>query len=372
MPWQNNGGGGWQGGGGRNPWGGKPPGGGQPPPNLDDLIKKGQEQLKGVLPGGIGGRSGVFLIVALVAALWMLSGIYSIKPGEVGVVTAFGRFYSLATPGLNYHFPYPFQAVEVVSVEEVHETRIGGVPVRTGRTRTTDRRTNTLMLTGDENIVDIKFTVFWQIADGPDYLFNIQTPQEDSVRVAAESALREIIGQTNIEDALTRGRDRIQQDTLTLTQSILDGYGAGINIREVQLLEVDPPQQVVAAFRDVQAAEADKVRVQNEAQTYANKIVPEAQGQALRLIQNAEAYREQVIAQAEGEASRFISVYDQYVQAKDVTRRRIYLETMESILSGMDKIILDNSAGSGVVPYLPLPEVQQRRQANAPAGTSDE
>ena len=222
------------------------------------------------------------------------------------------------------------------------------------------------MLTGDENIVDVDFVVFWQIKNAADYLFNIQNP-EGTVKDVAESAMREIVGQSDIEPILTEARAKTEASVQELMQQTLDSYGAGVLVRQVQLQKVDPPQQVIDAFRDVQAARMDAERAQNEAQTYANRVVPEARGRVAQITQAAEAYREQTVAEATGQAARFLKIYDQYKIAPEVTRQRMYLETMERLFGGTDKIIIDtskNAGGSGVVPYLPLHELQQRPQGS--------
>jgi membrane protease subunit HflK len=221
------------------------------------------------------------------------------------------------------------------------------------------------MLTGDENIVDINFTVFWVIRDAGDFLFNVQnlgTTSDLTIRAAAESAMREVVGRNQIEPILTANREPIQEEVRGLMQRILDSYNAGVTVTRVQMQKADPPAQVLEAYRDVQAARTDQDRMRNEAEAYANRVVPEARGGAARIVQQAEGYKQQVTAQAQGEAQRFISVYDQYKKAPEVTRRRIYLETMQDILGNMNKVILDNRGGQGVVPYLPLPELQQRQQ----------
>jgi membrane protease subunit HflK len=224
------------------------------------------------------------------------------------------------------------------------------------------------MLTGDENIVDVDFSVLWKIKPNGvgDYLFNIQQP-EGTVKAVAESAMREVVGRSNIQPILTGARQNIETGVQDLMQSVLDKYGAGIQITQVQLQKVDPPSQVIDAFRDVQAARADLERAQNEAQTYANKVVPEARGRASQITQNAEAYREQTVAEAKGATSRFLQVYDEYKKAPDVTRQRMYLETMERLFGGTDKIIMDS--GAGVVPYLPLDQLSRRPQPPAPPQT---
>jgi modulator of FtsH protease HflK len=230
----------------------------------------------------------------------------------------------------------------------------GASPARAGATQIPEEA---LMLTGDENIVDINFTVFWLINDARNYLFNIRNP-EGTVKAAAESAMREVVGRTPIAATLAEGRKQIEADTLKLLQDILNNYGAGITVTEVQLQKVDPPAPVIDAFRDVQRARADQERKRNEAEGYRNSILPIARGEAVRLVQEAEAYKQQVVAEAQGDTQRFLSVYNAYLTSKDVTTRRIYIETMEAILKNANKIIIDKSAqASGVVPYLPLPQL---------------
>ena len=223
------------------------------------------------------------------------------------------------------------------------------------------------MLTGDENIVDVDFSVFWLIKPNgaSEYLFNIQNP-EGTVKAVAESAMREIIGRNNIQPILTGARQGIEGGVHELMQKTLDTYGAGIQVTQVQLQKVDPPAQVIDSFRDVQAARADAERAQNEAQTYANRVVPEARGRVAQVTQSAEAYREQTVAEAKGQTARFVQVYDEYKKAPEVTRQRLYYETMERLLGGTEKIILDSNSGSGVVPYLPLNELQRRPQTPPP------
>jgi membrane protease subunit HflK len=220
-----------------------------------------------------------------------------------------------------------------------------------------------LMLTGDENIVDVDFVVFWRIKDAQQYLFNIQNP-EITVKEVAESAMREIVGQNNIQPILTEARQKTEQAVQKLMQDVLDFYGAGVRIDQVQLQKVDPPAQVIDAFRDVQAARADQERLQNEAFSYANRIVPEARGEAERILQGARAYKEQAVAEATGQTARFLKVYDEYKKAPEVTRKRMYLETMERVLGGTDKIILDSRGGQGVVPILPLDQLQKKQGTN--------
>jgi modulator of FtsH protease HflK len=235
----------------------------------------------------------------------------------------------------------------------------GSSDVRDASSTIRDVPEESLMLTGDENIVDVDFVVFWRIADAPDFLFNIQNP-EGTVKAVAESAMREIVGQNDIEPILTEARAKTEFDVQQLMQKVLDSYGAGVQVTQVQLQKVDPPAQVIDAFRDVQAARADQERLQNEAQAYANRIIPEARGEAERILQAAQGYRDQVIAEAKGQGDRFTKVYEQYKKAPDVTRQRIFIETMEKVLGNADKVIVDDKAGPGVVPFLPLSEFTTR------------
>lgn len=357
MPWQNNSG-------GRNPWGQGPGGGrgGNEPPNIEDLLRRGQDQLRGAFPGGFGKR-GLLIILGLVIAAWLATGLYTVKPDEQGVVLRFGRWVETTGPGLNYHLPFPIETVLTPKVTVINRIDVGfGLDLAGRERRNVDFARERLMLTGDENIVDIEFSVFWRIDDAGKYLFNIED-QPQTVRAVAESVVREIIGQSPIQQAMTEGRQRIELEAQKRIQNVLENYGAGIRVQQVRLSRVDPPASVIDAFRDVQAAQADKERLQNEAEAYQNDIIPRARGEAARMMQEAEAYREQIVAQANGEARRFMAVLEAYRTAEDVTRQRLYLETMESILRGMNKVILDQEAGSGVVPYLPLPELEKKRQS---------
>ncbi|MEE8533192.1 MAG: FtsH protease activity modulator HflK, partial [Alphaproteobacteria bacterium] len=291
------------------------------------------------------------------------SGFYRVQPDEQGVELVFGAWVTTTQPGLNYNWPSPIGQVYTPQVTKVNREEIGfRSAVDTGRgVAQRQLLSESLMLTGDENIVDINFVVLWVIKDAGEYLFNIRAQQE-TVRAVAESAMREIIGKTDIAAALAEGRLKVEVETLGLMQSVLDEYGAGIQITQVQLQKVDPPAAVIAAFRDVQAARADRERTINEAQAYANSILPRARGDAARIEREAEGYRQEVVARAQGDAERFLAVYDSYKVAKDVTIRRIYLETMQDILKGTNKIIIDSSGGGaqGVLPYLPLPELRKR------------
>jgi len=327
------------------------------------MLRRGQDKLKTVLPGGNLGGKGFALLVVAAIALWGFSGFYRVEPDELGVVMRFGKYVRDAKPGLNYHLPYPIESVLTPKVTRINRIDIGMRLIEDPRRATgiRDVPEESLMLTGDENIVDVDFSVFWMIKPGgaADYLFNIQDPRT-TVKAVAESAMREVIGHSNIQPILTGARQTIENAVQQLMQKTLDEYGAGILITQVQLQKVDPPTQVIDAFRDVQAARADQERAQNEAQTYANRVVPEARGKVAQIVQAAEAYREQTVAEAKGQTSRFLQVYEQYRKAPQITRDRLYLETMERVLGGTDKIIIDSGGsqgGSGVVPYLPLNEL---------------
>ena len=364
MPWNNQsgGGGGWKSGGGGGPWGqgpwGQGPSGGQQP-DLEEILKRGQDKLKQVMPGsGLPGPL-LLLIGAAVAAFIAWYGFtFTVGPNQLGVVMQFGQFVRAEPPGLHFRLPPPIEEVLLPNVTDQQTIDVG---LRgTGRGQPTE---STLMLTADGNVVDVRFVVYWRIkTDGVrDYLFNIQNP-EVTVREVAESAMREVVGQSNLQPLLTEGRQKAQQAVLKLMQDILDFYRAGVRIDQVQLREVDPPAQVITAFRDVQAAGQDKERFQKEGQTYADREVPKAKGDADRISANAKGYREQTVAEATGQAARFLKVYEEYRKAPEVTRQRLFLEMQERVLSGAEKIILDNKGGQGVVPFLPLDQLQPRRK----------
>ena len=372
MPWSNQGGGPWGGGGGgKGPWGSGPQQSGPTPPDLEEFLRRSQDKLRTVLPGGNLGGKGLALIVLAAIAIWGFSGFFRVDPDELGVVLRFGKYVRDAKPGLNYHLPYPIESVLTPKVTRVNRIDIGMRLVEDLRRGTTVRDVpeESLMLTGDENIVDVDFSVFWVVKPegAGDYLFNIQQP-EGTVKAVAESAMREVIGRSTIQPILTGARQSIETAVHELMQQTLNKYGSGIQITQVQLQKVDPPNQVIDSFRDVQAARANLEQSQNEAQTYANKVVPDARGRAEQVKQNAEAYREQTVAEAKGATARFLKVYDEYKKAPDVTRQRMYLETMERLFVGTDKIIMDS--GAGVVPYLPLDQLTRRPQqpATPPAG----
>ena len=373
MPWSNQGGGPWGtgGGGGKGPWGSGPQQSGSTPPDLEEFLRRSQDRLRNVLPGGNLGGKGLALIALAAVAIWGLSGFFRVEPDELGVVLRFGKYVRDVKPGLNYHLPYPIESVLTPKVTRVNRIEIGRRYVEDLRRGTTTREVpeESLMLTGDENIVDVDFSVFWLVKPSgtADYLFNIQQP-EGTVKAVAESAMREIIGRSELEPILTGARQTIETAVQALMQSTLDRYGSGIQITQVQLQKVDVPAQVIDAFKDVQAARIDLERAKNEARTYANKVVPEARGRAAQITQSAEAYREQTVAEAKGASSRFRQIYDEYKKAPEVTRQRMYLETMERLFGGTDKVIVDSAATSGVVPYLPLDQLMRRPPAAPQAG----
>jgi modulator of FtsH protease HflK len=366
MPWKNQGGGPW-GSGPKGPWGSGPQPVGPRPPDLEDLLRRGQDRLQQMFPGGYFSSVGVVVILLFAVAVWLASGFYRVQSEELGIVQRFGKYVRDAEPGLRYHLPYPIETVQLPKALRVSTISIGMTliddPTRRGRTMR-DVPEESLMLTGDENIVDVDFTVLWRIKPKgvADYLFNIQN-SEGTVKAVAESAMREVVGRSEIQAILTGARTVTESTVQELMQKTLDSYGSGILIAQVQMQKVDPPAQVIDAFRDVQAAQADQQRLQNEAQTYANRVVPDARGRAAQILQVAEGYKQQAIAEAKGQSARFLKVYDEYKKAQDVTRERIYLETMERVLGGSEKLIYNGgAAGQGVVPYLPLNELTPRRQ----------
>jgi len=359
------GGGGWRGGNG-GPWGQGPRntggGGRSNPPDLEELLRRSQDRLRRVFPGRRGGGGGIspFAIVAIVIIVLGFIGYtaftFRVQPNEVGVVLRFGEYNRTVLPGLNFRLPF-VETVYTPAVTRETQVQIGyeqadptpavpNPPVRSVPAES-------LMLTGDENIVDVHFSVVWIINDARAYLFNLADP-DGTVRDVAESVMREEIGREDLRPLQTELREQTREAVQTRVQQILDEYRAGIQIVRVNLSAVDPPPQVVDAFRDVQAAQADNERFQNEATAYANRVIPEARGQAVQITEAAEAYRQQVVAEATGNADRFLQVYQTYATAPEIIRERIYLETMADILAGMNKIIVDDAVGAGVVPYLPL------------------
>ena len=375
MSWNNQGGGPWGGGGGSggggSPWS-RPPrgfgggGGGPQPPDIDDIIRRGQARMRSLIPGGFRGRRLVIIALLALVAIWLANGFYRVQPNQEGVPLVLGRFTGTTTqPGLHWNWPSPIGNIYRPDVTAENRIEIGlrtsGEATRRG-TSVRDVPEESQMITGDENIVDIDFVVFWKISDAPNYLFNIRNPDE-TIKMAAESVMRDIVGQTPIQEALTSRREDIESRTHESLQTLMTEYRAGIEVRQVQLLEVLPPKNVIDAFDEVSRARQDMDRLKNEAEAYRNDIVPRARGEAQQLLQSAEGYRQSVVTRAEGDANRFDAVYQAYAVSKDVTVKRIYLETLEQVLQGVNKVIIDSAAGGagpGVVPYLPLPEIQKR------------
>ncbi len=317
------------------------------------------------------GRLSPWLIVAIVLLVYALSGIYIVAPDERGVILRFGRVVREAEPGPGYHLPWPIEQVLKPSVTQIRKAEFGFRTVNAGPpARYADEDVEALMLTGDENIVKLQFIVQYKVKPEPrgasDFLFNVRDPQE-TVRDAAEAALREVVGRNNIDDALTEGKERIQEDAQRLLQEILDRYQTGLDVVTLKLQDVYPPDQVSDAFKDVISAQQDKERLINEATGYANDVVPKARGQAAQLLNEAEGYRLAKLQDATGAAKRFIALHEEYTKAREVTRQRLYLETMEEVLGRMNKILLDDVGGKQVVPYLPLDQMLKPRTAEQPA-----
>jgi modulator of FtsH protease HflK len=323
------------------------------------MLRQGWERLRQSMPAASGTpRFSAWPLVLGALLLYLASGIYIVDPDQQGVVLRFGKVVRETGPGPHYHLPWPVETVLRPSVTQIRKEEIGFRTASIGPpARYRDVDDEALMLTGDENIIKLEFIVQYRVkpeVSGPtDYLFNVRDPQQ-TVRSSAEAAMREVIGRNDIESALTEGKERIQRDTQDLLQAILDRYGAGIQVVIVQLQDVGPPDQVSDAFKDVISAQQDKERLINEALGYANDVVPKARGQSAQLVNEAEGYREATVREATGAAQRFIALQTAYAESKDVTRRRLYLETMEEILPKVNKILMDEAAGQRVVPYLPL------------------
>ena len=352
--------------------GGRPGGGGPfggKGPDFEDIIRQGQERLRQILPGGVGAGRGLLLGLIALVALWLATGFYTVRPDQQGVILRFGEWVRSAQPGLNYHIPWPVESVMTPSVTAVNTLNVGFRDAPDGRGRERPVPEEALLLTGDANIIDVRYTVFWRIRDAGLFLFNIAS-QEATVKAVAESAMREAASQMTAQDMLTEGRAKLEEKGTQLMQAMLDSYQSGVQISRIELRAVDPPAQVVDAFRDVQRARADRERTQNEAESYRNDIVPRARGEQQRLLQEAEGYRQQVVARAQGDVAGYLALLEAYRIAPEVTRQRLYLETMEAVLRGNQKVILDQNgaaAQQGVVPLLPLNELLRRP---APAGAA--
>jgi modulator of FtsH protease HflK len=349
MPWNTQGGGG----GNKGPWGQGPQGpsgggnrgGGNIPPDLDEIIRRGQDTIRNVLPSG---RGTWLLPILLIAAFWIYNSMYQVQPDERGVVLRFGKYARTADPGLHFAI-WPIETMEKPSVGSVRQINIG-----------TDGNEGQ-MLTSDKNILGVPFSVFWRIAPDPrDYLFNI-ADQERTIRAVSQSAMREVVGQTRAQMILTTGKNSVEAEVLDITQALLNDYNAGVTVTAINLGDVQPPREVANAFAEVVRAGQNQQQSINEAEQYRNQQSRLAEGEAAKLVEDANAYKSRVVAEAQGEAARFLSVYEQYKNAKDVTRERIFLETMEQVLGSTNKVIVESGQNSpGVVPYLPLPEIQKR------------
>lgn len=359
---------------GGNGGGSEPPrGSGVPPetPDFEEWVRGAHQQFRTMfggsgsnMPGQEDGYKGLIAILVVIFLLWLASGIYFVKADEQGVVLRFGEYNRTTASGLNYHLPYPFESVETPRVTAINRVEIG---FRSGSRNSKNSMPigeESLMLTGDENIVDVDFEVQWKISDAPAYLFNVRDPEE-AVKAVGESAMREVMGQAHIATVLAEGKLQVEQDAKKLIQHTLDDYKSGIEIVAVNLMRADPPAQVIDSFRDVQTARADLETSRNQAEAYRNDILPKARGAAQQMILEAEGYKQEVIARAQGEASRFSAVYNEFKVAKDITRKRMYLEAMEEIMQGMSKVIVEGRGAQGVVPYLPLPELKARKEETA-------
>ncbi|RME83563.1 MAG: FtsH protease activity modulator HflK [Zetaproteobacteria bacterium] len=334
-----------------HPWGRRPQGA---PPDPEEIIRRMRERLGG-FGGGGGAPSGAALggAAALLFALWVASGFYTVAADEAAVVLRFGKHVATTGPGLHWHLPYPIEQVEKVPVTRIQRIEIGFRLYPDGAIRRLP--SESLMLTKDENVVDLAFIVQYRVQSPEDFLFNINHRRAaKTVRDAAESAMREVIGRTLIDDVLTTKKAEVEQQTQELLQKILDGYKSGIQIVTVKLQDVQPPKEVIKEFKDVASAREDMERAKNEAQAYANDIIPKARGEAQKMRLDAEAYRAEVVARARGEAARFEKLVAEYKQAPDVVRRRLYLETMEEVFAKARKIVVDSAVADRVLPYLPL------------------
>lgn len=372
MPWsgQNGNNGGWKGS-NDGPWGQSPKDGGNQP-DIEQLFKKSQDRLKRAMPGGDkpgGGFAGplfYLLIAAVLAVVGFVAFTVKVEADQVGIVTQFGKYHRTLSEGLHPRLPNPIEQVYLVRPQFAQQITIGGARdlSRGFRGGAPEDSNASLMLTGDNNIVDVQFSVQWNVKDAKKYLFNVENPAK-TVREVAESAMRQVVGQITLNDALNETFEQNQDEVLEVMQKTLDSYDSGINILVVLIGKPDVPKDVVQAVNDVEAAKQDKSRLEQEAKAYFNKVVPEARGQAATIVEAAEAYKNRIVAEAEGEAERFKKIYNEYRKAPEVTRERLYIEMMERVFSGTDKIILDNNSngsGGNVVPYLPLNELGKKKK----------
>ena len=360
MPWKENNN-------GKDPWGDS----NQRPSNnskkknynfsIDNLLNNFFSKIKKIFfNGGSGNKKSIISAVLILLIIWIISGFYKVNANEQGVILRFGEWVRTTQPGLHYHLPYPIETAKTPKVTKINKTEIGFVTFRDSKRLLLEE---SLMLTGDENIVDINFSVFWIIKDAGKFLFNIRNP-EKTTKSVSESVMREVIANTAIASVLAEGRKEIELQSIQEIQLVLDNYGSGVQITQLQLQKVDPPDQVIDSFRDVQRARADKEKIINEAKAYRNDIIPKARGEGAQIVQQAEAYNKEVIARSEGDINRFNSILSSYKNNESVTKNRIYLETLEAILQNANKVIIDTKQGSGVLPYLPLPEITKRKRKN--------
>jgi membrane protease subunit HflK len=373
MPW-NDGGTGGDGQGPHGPWSRGPSGGGAP--DFEELLRRGQEQLRRILVPGIKfTRTHAIAIALIVVVCWLFSGVYFVASHEQGFVMRFGKVVAHSSLGMNYHLPWPIETDKVVEVMGGNQLNVGTQSGSADTTDATQQRIDfpaeSIMLTGDGNMVDVNFTVLWSVKDASAYLFNVDGTDK-TIKAVAESTMREVIGQNSF-DAINANREAIERRARQTMQKTLDLYAAGVAVTSVQLGNASAPEQVGHADRDVQAAQTAQAEKRGSAETDANKIIPEARGRAARVVQEAEAYRQQAIAEASGEAKQFLAVYEQYKKAPEVTRRRMYLETMSKVLAPMNKVIIDEAAGHNVVPYLPLPDLRKNKaEAVAPPASPNQ
>lgn len=362
-----------------NPWGGSRGGGnrgggqrghsGGDQPDIEDMLRRAQQNLKGVFPGDLGGGKFVGIAGGFILALWLASGFFIVQPGEQAVIQRFGEWTrTQSDEGLSYHIPAPVETVTKVNVAELKTMSIGFVQRagRGGALAAQDLPEESLILTSDRNIVDLDLVIQWDIKSAEDFLFNV-LDQEGTIKKVAESAIREVVGQTNMFQIITTQREAVAAKAKQIIQTNLDEYNSGVNIRQVLIQQAEVHPDVQAAFQDVQSAKQDAENVQNEADAYREGILPRARGEAIRMIQEAQAYKQSTVARATGDAERFNSVYQAYKSGEDVTKERIYIETMEKVLGNAQKIILDSNGNQGVVPYLPLNELGRNRQPPQPA-----
>lgn len=378
MPWNQPGSGG-----GKDPWGQNR--GPKGPPDLDEIVKNVQDRIGGLFGsrGGNGarkgggaqipGKFGISLILILLFGAWIASGFYKVNQGETAVVLQFGKYKETKSAGLRWHYPSPIETAEKIDVQKINFVEVG-YRQNIGSRQGTAVPREALMLTADENIIDIEFAIQYNIKDPTELLFNVSDPADVVVRGATESAVREIVGSNTMDFALTEGRSEVVAKTKALLQRILDRYQSGINIVKVNMQNAQPPAEVKDAFDDAVKAREDEQRIKNEAEAYSNDIIPRARGRAARLIQEAEAYKAAVIARAEGEASRFVQILEEYQKAPEITRDRLYIESMEQVLSNSSKLMIDQKGGNNVI-YLPLDQLMRQRQSSGPglgsSGSSD-